>query len=101
VNPIASFYGMVSRRTKDGTVFVPEQRLTRAEALRAYTLNNAYASFSETELGSISPGKYADLVVLSKDIMTIPERDIPSATADYTIIGGRVRYEAGQPKKLP
>jgi predicted amidohydrolase YtcJ len=101
VDPIPSFYGMVSRRTKDGTVFVPEQRLTRAEALRAYTLNNAYASFMEKELGSITPGKYADLVVLTKDIMTIPELEIPSAKVAYTIVGGRVRFEAPEHPTLP
>lgn len=100
VNPIPSFYGMVSRTTKDGTVFVPEQRLTRAEALRAYTLNNAYASFMEKDLGSITPGKYADIVVLSKDIMTIPEREIPSARVEYTIVGGRVKYERSA-ERLP
>ena len=93
VDPIPSFYGMVSRMTKDGHVFVPSQRLTRAEALRAYTLNSAFASFSERELGSLTPGKYADVVVLSKDIMTIPEREIPTAKVEYTIVGGRVRYE--------
>ena len=70
---------MVARVAKDGSVFVPEQRLTRAEALRAYTLNNAYASFTERELGSLTPGKYADVTVLSKDIMRIPEAEIPSA----------------------
>jgi predicted amidohydrolase YtcJ len=73
-------------------VFVPSQRLTRAEALRAYTLNSAYASFQERELGSLTPGKYADVVVLSKDIMAIPEQEIPSARADYTIVGGVVKY---------
>jgi len=93
VNPIPSFYGMVARVAKDGRVFVPAQRLTRAEALRAYTLNNAYASFMERELGSLTPGKYADVTVLSRDIMTIPEAEIPSARADYTIVGGTVRYE--------
>ncbi len=93
VNPIPSFYGMVARVAKDGKVFVPAQRLTRTEALRAYTLNNAYASFMERELGSLTPGKYADVTVLSKDIMTIPEAEIPSARADYTIVGGKVRYE--------
>jgi predicted amidohydrolase YtcJ len=93
VDPIASFYGMVSRVTKDGSVFVPSQRLTRAEALRAYTLNNAYSSFSERELGSLTPGKYADVVVLSKDIMTVPEREIPTARADVTIVGGKVRFQ--------
>ena len=92
VNPIPSFYGMVARVAKDGRVFVPAQRLTRAEALRAYTLNNAYASFQERELGSLTPGKYADVVVMSKDIMRIPEREIPSAQVDYTIVAGTLRY---------
>jgi predicted amidohydrolase YtcJ len=93
VNPIPSFYGMVSRTAKDGRVFVPSQRLTRAEALQAYTLNNAYASFQERRLGSLTPGKYADVVVLSKDIMRVPESEIPSARVDVTIVGGVVRYE--------
>jgi len=94
VDPIPSFYGMVARVTKDGTVFTPEQRLTRAEALKAYTLNNAYASFVEGELGSITVGKLADITVLSKDIMTVPEPEILSAKAAYTIVGGKVKYQA-------
>ena len=93
VDPIVSFYGSVSRKTKDGTVFVPEQRVTRAEALAAYTINNAYAAFEEKEKGSITPGKLADLVVLSKNIMTVPEDEIPTARVDLTILGGTVRYE--------
>jgi predicted amidohydrolase YtcJ len=82
-------------------VFVPEQRLTRAEALKAYTLNNAYAGFMERELGSITPGKYADLVVLSKDVMTIPEREIPTARVMYTIVGGVVKYQRPEGAPLP
>jgi hypothetical protein len=101
VNPIPSFHGMVSRITRDGSVFIPEQRITRTEALRAYTLNNAYASFQERELGSISRGKLADVVVLSKDIMTVPEREIPSARVDYTIVGGRVKYQRGATPSRP
>jgi predicted amidohydrolase YtcJ len=93
VNPIPSFYGMVARVAKDGRVFVPSQRLTRAEALRAYTLNSAYASFQERDLGSLTPGKYGDVVVLSKDIMRVPEREIPGARVDVTIVGGVVRFE--------
>jgi predicted amidohydrolase YtcJ len=93
VNPIPSFYGMAVRRTKDGTPFVPAQRLTRAEALRAYTLNNAYASFMERELGSLTPGKLADVTVLSKDILRVPDEEIRGARADYTIVGGKVAYE--------
>ena len=84
---------MVARVAKDGRVFVPSQRLTRAEALRAYTLNGAYGAFQERELGSLTPGKYADVVVLSKDIMRVPEPEIPTARVDYTIVGGKVRYQ--------
>ncbi|HZR08885.1 MAG TPA: amidohydrolase [Myxococcales bacterium] len=91
VDPIASFYGAVSRRTKDGAVFVPEQRVSREEALRASTLNNAFAAFEEQEKGSLTPGKLADIVVLSKNILTVPEPEIPSARVDLTILGGVVR----------
>jgi predicted amidohydrolase YtcJ len=95
INPIASFYSAVSKKTRDGTRFVPEQRMTREEALRAYTMSNAYAGFEEGIKGSITPGKLADLVVLSKDIMRVPEDEIPTARVDLTIVGGQVRYERG------
>ena len=91
VDPIPSFHGAVSRKSKDGTVFVPEQRVSREEALRAYTLGNAYAAFEEKEKGSLSVGELADIVVLSKNILAIPEDDIPSARVDLTILGGQVR----------
>jgi hypothetical protein len=93
VDPIMSFYGSVTRKTREGTIFVPEQRVTRDEGLRAYTLNNAYASFQEKELGSLTPGKYADIVILSKNIMTVPDDEIPTARVDLTILGGKIRYE--------
>jgi predicted amidohydrolase YtcJ len=93
IDPIASFWGSVARKTIDGSVFLPEQRVTRDEALRAYTFSNAYAAFAERVQGSLAPGKYADIVVLSKNIMTIPEDEIPSAKVDLTILGGRIRYE--------
>ena len=67
VDPILSFLGAVSRKSNDGAVFVPEQRVSRDEALRAYTLNNAYAAFEEKEKGSLSPGKLADVVLLELD----------------------------------
>jgi predicted amidohydrolase YtcJ len=77
----------------DGSVFFPEQRLTRQQALASYTVNNAYAAFEEEIKGSLAPGKLADITVLSKDIMAIPEDEIPSAEVVYTIVGGEVRYE--------
>lgn len=93
IDPIMSFYGSVSRKTREGIVFIPEQRVTRAEGLAAYTLNNAYDAFEEGVKGSITPGKLADLAVLSKNIMTVPEDEIPTARVDLTILGGKVRYE--------
>ena len=93
VDPIASFYASVSRKLKDGSVFFPDQRMSRMEALKSYTVNNAYAAFEEGVKGSLKAGKLADITVLSKDILTIPEDDIPATRVDYTIVGGKVMYE--------
>ncbi len=93
VDPIASYYATVSRKTKDGSVFYPDQRMSRMEALKSYTLNGAFAAFEDGSKGSLKPGKYADVVVLSKDIMTIPEDEIPTAQVVYTVVGGKVRYK--------
>jgi predicted amidohydrolase YtcJ len=93
VDPIGSYYATVSRKLKDGSVFYPDQRMSRMEALKSYTLSGAFAAFEENSRGSIKPGKYADMVVLSKDILTIAEDDIPSAQVVYTIVGGKVKYK--------
>jgi predicted amidohydrolase YtcJ len=93
VSPIASFYATVTRKLKDGRVFYPDQRMSRVEALKSYTTNAAYAAFEEGSKGTLKPGKYADLVVLSKDIMTVPDDQIPTAEILYTIVGGKVRYK--------
>ena len=95
VDPIASFYATVSRRLNDGRVFYPDQRMSREEALRSYTINGAYAAFEEDIKGSLTPGKLADVTVLSQDIMTIAEDEIPTTEVVYTIIGGKVVYNRG------
>jgi len=92
IDPIASFYASVTRMMKNGKPFHPEQSMTREEALRSYTIDNAYASFEEDRKGSLTPGKLADITVLSKDIMTIPVDEIPSTRVDYTIVGGKIAY---------
>lgn len=92
VSPIASYYSTVSRKLGDGSVFYPEQRLSRLEALQTYTINAAYAAFEEDSKGSLTVGKLADIAVLSKDIMTIPEDEIPTTDVVHTIVGGRVMY---------
>ena len=92
VDPIASYYATVSRKLKDGTVFFPDQRMSRMEALKSYTLNGAYAGFEEDNRGSLKPGKYADITVLSTDILKVPEDEIPTAKVVHTIVGGKVLY---------
>jgi predicted amidohydrolase YtcJ len=93
VNPIASYYASVSRKLKDGTVFYPAQRMSREEALRSYTWNAAYAAFEEGRKGSLAPGKLADVTVLSKDILTVAEDEIPSTQVEYTVVGGKIVYQ--------
>ena len=93
VDPIPNYYASVSRKLKDGKVFFADQRMSRMEALKSYTINGAYAAFEEANRGSLKPGKYADITVLSKDILKIPEDEIPTAKVTYTIVGGKVLYK--------
>ncbi len=93
VDPLACFYASVTRRLPDGTQFYPEQCMTREEALRSYTLNGAYAAHEEDIKGSLTPGKLADITVLSKDIMTIPAEEILDTEVLYTIVGGKVKFQ--------
>ena len=92
VDPLASFYATVSRRMNNGEVFYPEQRMSRMEALKSYTINVAYSGYEEDIKGSLEVGKLADVTVLTKDIMTIPENEILSTQVAYTIVGGVVMY---------
>lgn len=98
IDPIACFYASVTRRLKDGSYFYPDQKMSRQEALRSYTLNGAYADFEEDIKGSLTPGKLADITVLSKDIMTVPEEEILETKVLYTIVGGEIMYQAAGDK---
>jgi len=92
-DPLPGYYALVTRKQKNGEIFYGDQRMTREEALKAYTLNGAYAAFEEKTRGSLAPGKFADMTVLSADITKIPEEDIQKAEVLYTIVGGKVRYK--------
>jgi predicted amidohydrolase YtcJ len=94
VDPIASYYSSVTRKAADGKVFFGDQKMSRMEALRSYTLANAFAAFEEDIKGTLARGKLADITVLTKDITTIPDDQIKSAKVAYTIIGGKVVYKA-------
>ncbi|WP_420378999.1 amidohydrolase [Gilvibacter sp.] len=96
VNPMLTFYAAVARQDLEGYPeggFLPEQKLSREEALKGMTIWAAYSNFEEEEKGSIEVGKLADFTVLSADIMTIAETDIPNVTAVRTYINGELVYE--------
>jgi len=96
LNPLTGIYAAVTRRTTDGANpngWFPEQKITVQEAIECYTINNAYAAFEENEKGSISPGKLADFVVLSEDILSVDPGRIEKVSVEMTVVGGKVVYE--------
>lgn len=95
IDAIASYYASVSRMMVNGKKFYPENVMTREEALQTYTRNNAIAAFEEDIKGTLTPGKYADITVLSQDILTVEEEKIPDTLVDFTIVGGEIKYKRG------
>jgi len=93
VNPLAGIYGAVTRKAESGQVLLPEEAVSPGQALAMYTVNAAYASFEEDIKGSITPGKLADMVVLSGDPTRVPPERIMDIKVEMTIIGGRVVWE--------
>ncbi len=96
INPIASFYASVTRQTLTGEPkggYEPEEKMTRAQALRSYTLDAAYGAFEENIKGSIASGKLADFTVFTQDLISVPDDKILSTEVSMTILGGKVLYE--------
>lgn len=96
LDPILGVYAAVTRRTLDGRNpdgWVPEQKITVAQALRAYTWANAYAVFAENERGTLAPGMLADVDVLDHDLFTMPAESLATARVMVTIVGGKVVFE--------
>jgi predicted amidohydrolase YtcJ len=97
LNPMWTIYAAVTRATLDGKNpdgWIPEQKLKVNEAVEAYTMGSAYAEFQEKEKGSITPGKLADMVILSDDIFAIKPEAIKDVTVEMTMVGGKVVYPA-------
>lgn len=92
IDPIANFHATVTRRTRDGSVFYGDQRMTREQALRSYTSSAAYAAREDAIKGSLSVGKLADITVLSQDLLTVPDDALLNTRVVKTIIGGKVVY---------
>ena len=97
VDPLANLYALVTRRTHDGKLFYQGQSLSVEQALRSYTWNNAYAAFQDQEKGSLKPGKFADIVVLSQDLTRIRPSQILKTRVLVTLVGGQIRYDSRQP----
>ncbi len=100
INPYDPFLGMwmaITRQTVDGEVMEPEQRISREEALRMWTLNAAYLSFEEKTKGSIEPGKLADFVVISKDYLSCPVDEIKEIKVLCTVVDGKIVYDSSSP----
>ncbi|WP_425058326.1 N-substituted formamide deformylase [Sporomusa carbonis] len=96
LNPFLGIYAAVTRQTQDGrhpAGWVPGQKLSVIESLRAYTSGSAYAEFSETTKGTLRPGKLADLILVSQDILTVQPEDIPKTRVLWTIAGGKIVYQ--------
>lgn len=96
VSAIASFYASVSRQTLKGTPkggYEPDEKMSRMEALKSYTINNAYGAFEENIKGSIEVGKLADFTIFSQDIMEVPTEELMKTEVETTIVGGRVVYQ--------
>ena len=96
LNPILGIYAAVTRRTLDNKNpdgWIPEQKISVEDAIKCYTINNAYAAFEERVKGSIEPGKFADLVVLSDDILTIDPVNIRNVNVDITVLNGEVIFQ--------
>ncbi len=96
VDPLANFRASVLRSTAEGQEFFPAQRMTRIEALRSYTISAAFAAFEDEFKGSVEVGKLGDIVVLDRDILTVPDDELAGAKVDMTIVGGVVRYAASR-----
>jgi predicted amidohydrolase YtcJ len=92
-NPWLGMWVALTRKTERGPVLAPEERLTRKQAIRLYTINNAYLHHEEKEKGSLEIGKLGDLIVIDRDILTCPVDDVRHTRVLYTVVGGKVVYE--------
>jgi predicted amidohydrolase YtcJ len=88
----------VTRKAEGADPLNPDQRLSREEAIRFYTINNARLHSEEDEKGSIEPGKLADLILVDRDPLTCPEDDLAATRVLWTIVGGKVVYSAETPE---
>ena len=94
IDPIANYVAAVTRRMRTGDPFYADQAMTRMEALEAATSRAAWAAFEEDDKGTLTVGKLADVTVLSRDLLTASEAELPDTRVLMTIVGGELRFRA-------
>lgn len=92
INPFDCYYAAVTRKLSNGETFYPAQKMTREEGIYSYTMANAFAAFQDKELGSLEVGKWADIIILDKNLITCKEEDIKQTKVVATIVGGKQKY---------
>jgi predicted amidohydrolase YtcJ len=97
IGPFVGVYTAVSRRGQSGTVYGADEAISREEAIRLYTRQAAYLSWDEAKKGSIEAGKFADMIIVDRDILKVPERELLQAQVDQTYVGGRLVYDRAGP----
>jgi predicted amidohydrolase YtcJ len=98
-NPWLALWVALERQTERGGVIEPDERLTREQAIRLYTINNAYLDHEEKLKGSLEPGKLGDLIVIDRDILKCPVKEVKDIRVLLTVVGGKVVYERKGPKE--
>lgn len=93
IGPMVGIYAAVTRRGMTGTIYGPDEAISREEAIRAYTATGAFLNFEEAVKGSLEPGKFADMIVLSDDVLTVPEDQIMNIDVEQTYIAGKLVYD--------
>lgn len=91
-NTIENYFATVTRQFSNGRTFFPEEKMTRMEALKSYTINGAYAAFQDDKLGSLEIGKLADITILTNDILNVSDSKLLNTKVDMTIVGGKILY---------
>jgi hypothetical protein len=96
MDPIVGIYTALTRASLDGSeAWIPEETLDLETTIRAYTIGGAYANHCEADRGSITPGKYADIVVVSEDLLSLPPSGVLGARVELTVVGGEIAHRTG------
>jgi predicted amidohydrolase YtcJ len=99
IGPMVGLYAAITRKGSSGRVFGIEEAVSREQAIRMYTRDGAYFTWEERQKGTLEPGKFADMIVLDRDPLTVPAEQLLATRVDLTIVGGRIVYRRAEPNR--